>query len=533
MVLCLELLPMINFNLKPILTRKEKRAVIFSSFILISIVASLSLYGFFTTPKGKIFTWTNSKYFLDYNAYYAWINQYGQERKILAEILYTTEPHPALFFHLVFFLIGQISYFLKISPEIIFFIFSLLANFFLLFTLYYFISHFFNDFTSRFISFIFISLSSGLGWLFGRGSVDLWLAEISIFNILLWPLMMSLGLAPLLQSLLFFVKSFEEKGVKKAFLSGFFAFLLALIHPYDIVIFYSLALSYLIFFTKFWQHLKKVFIVFLFPLPIIIYDFLINYSHFVWYQHSLAKMPSPPLGYYFLGLFYFLIFSLFSLKSIFQERKIQILFLWCIVQFLLLYLPVNFQWKLSLGLSVFLGTLASFSLNKFYQSLNKKFPQILPGIFFITILIFFASFTNILIYKINLFTIQKKEYPSYLSEEIKEGFDWLKQNTSPQEAVLSSFEIGNFIPRYSGNKVFLGHWAQTIFVKEKERLVKKFFSGEINEEQIKNLFKTHKIKYIFYSDFEKKFGSLDLNKFGQEVFKNNSVSIFKINLGEF
>jgi len=520
---------MTNFNFKPVFTKKEKGVVIFYSIVLIIIIAAPSLYGFFTTPKGKIFTWTNSKYFLDYNAYQAWINQYSRG-KILAEILYTTEPHPALFFHPIFFLIGQINRFSNINPEIIFFIFTLLANFFLLITLYYFISHFFENFNSRFISLVFISLGSGLGWLFDKNSVDLWLSEAIFFNILLWPLIMSLGLALLLWSLLFFIKSLEEKEMKKAILSGIFIFLLVLIHPYDLVIFYALAFSYLIFFTKFWQNLDKVFITFLFPLPIVIYDFLVNYSHFVWYQHSLMPMFSPAIIYYFCGLFPFLIFSLFSLKFIRQERKFQILFLWSIVQFFLLYLPVNFQWKLSLGISVFLGILASFTLNKFYQFINKKFSKISPGIVFFLAILFFTSFTNLLIYKINFLFLQNKDYPSYLSQEIKDGFDWLEKNTTPEEAVFSSYEIGSFIPRYSGNKVFLGHWAQTTFVQEKEKLVKKFFSGKIDEQQMKILFKIHRIKYIFYSDFEKKLGSSDLTKFGQEVFKNNSVSIFKINL---
>lgn len=526
MVQFLESLPMIN--LKPNFSQKEKRIVILYSIFLILLVVLLPFYGVLTTPKGKFFTWAPFRQSLDYNAYQTWVTQFSQG-KFLAEILYTTERHPALFFHPLFFLAGQINLFLKIPLEIIFIIFSLLANFFLLITLYYFVSHFLKSFSSRLISFIFISLGSGLGWLSGPTSADLFLFEITFLRILCWPFIMSLGLAFLLWSLLFFIKSFKEKGQKKAFLAGFSAFLLVLIHPYDIVIFYTLAFSYLIFFTKFWSHLIKILIVFLFPLPVIVYYFLVKYSHFVWYQHSLAPMFSPPLLSYFLGLFNFILLALFSLKRVYK-KELQILFLWSIVYFLLLYLPVTFQWKLSLGIFIPLGILAGSSLDNFYRFLNKKFPQISPGLLFLLIVLVFSSLTNISVFEANIRTFRKGEYPYYLDREIKDGFEWLKENTLPEEVIFSSFEIGSFIPRYSSRKVFIGHWAQTIFAKEKNELVKNFFISKINEEEVKSIFKTHQIKYIFYSDFEKKIGQIDLSKFGQEVFKNNKVSIFKINL---
>lgn len=522
MVQFLELLPM---------TKKEKQIIFLYSLFLALIIISPYLYGVIITPQNKVFTWTIGGQYLDYNAYHAWVNQYAKG-KIFAEILYTTESHPSLFFHPIFFLAGQINRFLKISPEIIFVIFGFLANLFLLLTLYYFISYFLKDFSSRLISFLFISLSSGLGWLVGKSSADLFLSEITFLNILHWPFIMSLGLGLLLWSLLFFIKSFEEKGLKGTISAGCLLFFLALIHPYDLVIFYTLAISYLLFFTKFWQNLLKIFTVFLFPLPIIVYYFLVKYSHFVWYWQSLTLMPSPPIISYLLGLAPFILFSFFSLKEILKKRRLQIIFIWVIVYFLLLYLPISFQWKLSLGISIPLGILAGMGLDNLRRYLDRKFSQIYPGLSlcFLVIVILFASLTNIFYLKNEIKIFQEKDFPSYLPKEIIESFNWLKENNFEDGAVFSSFEIGNFIPRYTGQKVFLGHWAQTIFAQEKKELVEKFFAGKINEEEIRQIFKNHQIKYIFYSDFEKKLGSPDLNKFGQEVFKNDKVSIFEVNL---
>lgn len=518
---------MTNLN-HPQFIKKEKIFVFILIVILNLIVILPLIYGWLTTPPGKIFTWITTTNPSDQNAYYAWVNQASQG-KVLMEILYTSEKHPALFFHPIFFLIGQIVNFFKLSPEFVFTIFSIIANFLLLVAIYYFISHFISSSRIRKISFALIALGGGLGWLPHFISADSYLLEINILNVMRYPFIMSFGLMFILLALLCFIKSLEENGIKNQILTGILIFLLALIHPYDLIIFYGLAISYLIFFTKFWRKILKIIITFLFPLPIIIYNFLVINSSLVWQQQSHATISLPDILGYFLGLFFFLILLPFSFGEIKRDKKIRIIFVWAVVYFLLIYLPINFQWKFGLGISVPLGILAGIGLNSLAQFLNKKFRSNFFTFIFIFLAIFISSSYNFLIFYGEIFGLQTRLEPFYLSKETVASFNWLKNNVKENEIILSSYETGTFIPRYSGKKVFLGHWAQTIFAEQKSHLVSNFYSQKLTSEKIKKFLKNNNIKYIFYSDFEKRFGLINLENIGKKVFKNSEVKIYKTN----
>ena len=54
---------------------------------------------------------------------------------------------------------------------------------------------------------------------------------------------------------------------------------------------------------------------------------------------------------------------------------------------------------------------------------------------------------------------------------------WLDENSRPEDVVLSSLTIGQYVPSVAGNSAFLAHWAQTLDFFEKRRLVGEFFAG--------------------------------------------------------
>ena len=57
--------------------------------------------------------------------------------------------------------------------------------------------------------------------------------------------------------------------------------------------------------------------------------------------------------------------------------------------------------------------------------------------------------------------------PYYLSDSEFEVLQWLKQNTDNGDVVLANPKLSNYIPRLSGNKIYVGHWAQTVNYDEK------------------------------------------------------------------
>jgi hypothetical protein len=130
--------------------------------------------------------------------------------------------------------------------------------------------------------------------------------------------------------------------------------------------------------------------------------------------------------------------------------------------------------------------------------------------------------------KYSLPNIPYPPYIDYPPTEWMDGFTWLKNNSKPNEIVLSDFTAGNFIPTYGGNTVFYGHKTETYNVDKKGEAVTNFFKSENSNEQklflIKNI-----INYIFYGPQEKTYRKSDLNIPGTKVvYKNSIVIIYKV-----
>lgn len=192
-----------------------------------------------------------------------------------------------------------------------------------------------------------------------------------------------------------------------------------------------------------------------------------------------------------------------------------------------------------MGMFIPIGLLASASIiliyTKLYERRIRPFLRTLLFVYFLTNFFLFVSSSNVFILNDYFYKLQKKDFPLYLQTEISEALNWLKNNTEPEDVVLSSWEIGNFIPRFSGNTVFIGHGAQTINVWEKERQVKDFFDSDLVLSEAVKFLKKNNIKYIFISPYELKDCDYmvlpeylsDKNYFNL-IYHNFLVSIYKV-----
>ena len=114
--------------------------------------------------------------------------------------------------------------------------------------------------------------------------------------------------------------------------------------------------------------------------------------------------------------------------------------------------------------------------------------------------------------------------PYFLDKSELEAMQWLEANTNRKDVVLSSYGVGNYIPRISGNKVFLGHWAQTIDFQDKKALAVKFYSTN-GDDFRKGLIEEYSINYVYYGIEERKMGSIIFNN-SKIIFENEEVTIF-------
>jgi uncharacterized membrane protein len=87
--------------------------------------------------------------------------------------------------------------------------------------------------------------------------------------------------------------------------------------------------------------------------------------------------------------------------------------------------------------------------------------------------------------------------------------DWLRENTSPDNVVLSSITVGQYVPALSGNTAFLAHWAQTVDFYDKSERVKRFFDAAVADAERLDTVCAFDVDYVFYGPAERALGDYD------------------------
>ena len=110
------------------------------------------------------------------------------------------------------------------------------------------------------------------------------------------------------------------------------------------------------------------------------------------------------------------------------------------------------------------------------------------------------------------------------------GVDWLGQNTTWDETVLSSFEVGGLIPARIGHRVVLGHVIETKDPEEKRRATARFFAAATSDDERRGLLAQYGIAYVFYGPSERGLGDFDPAQAGYltQVYTNRNVSIYRV-----
>jgi hypothetical protein len=117
----------------------------------------------------------------------------------------------------------------------------------------------------------------------------------------------------------------------------------------------------------------------------------------------------------------------------------------------------------------------------------------------------------------------------YTTEEV-EAIDWLKDNTRRTDTVLASYEMGRIIPGRAGNRVFMGHFIETVEVDRKRELAATFFQADTSEAFRRDLLEEYGIIYVLYGPAEVRMGGFDPS--GSTLltlsYKNDEVRIYRV-----
>jgi hypothetical protein len=493
----------------------------------------------------------------DHNIYLMWMRQ-AAEGAWLFENRMTTEAHRAILFLPLWLILGKLAGWLQLSPILIYHIAAVLVRLLLLLTVYHFASHFFLSPIRRKTALILVSLSSGLGWLFGllallsgEGrfvlmSIDLRAHEAITFRILHQNLHTTLAVTFMLGAMTGLWLVFKTKKWAYALAAALLSLAVAAIHPHLIL---SMALSLVIFWLflawktqRFPLELLPFYgLAFLAPLPLLAYYLYLGTQEPVWRDtFALASLPAGQVTEYIYG--YGLIWPLALLGSwaaLARKRSGDLFMLaWLLAVGLLLLIPVSQPIRFLEGVHIPLvmlmtrGLFLSLIWLKSRSGLWSKYLSFFKlRTAVITFIVLITLPTNLALLANSLFIHgHLDDFPTYLSLDTVAAINWLAQHTRPAEPILASFITSNMLPGRSGNKVFAADWTHTLKADQKRSQIRWFFHDhEDNQARRTFLFK-HGIRYVFYGPYEAGLGPFDLEQapYLQPRYHNATVTIYEV-----
>ena len=534
---------------------------------LVLIVTSVPYaYAYLTTPPDKQFMGIMFDV-PDHAQYFSWMRELAQAP--LASNKLTPEPNAPVFFNLLWWGLGQLGRLFGLGYAPMFQIFRLAAGAAFGLVAYWLCAWFFEDRRMRRAAFLVALLTSGFGWvlialkyLLRLGDLPLQfilLAQIvepnSFFGILSTPHLV--GSALYVVSFVLILKGEVRGQLRYAVAAGLFALFIGWQHAYDLILVYAILGSYGLLKWARDRRLpmylfKSGLIVFVLSCSPALYSVLLTSLDPMWKgvlaQYDNAGVFTPNLlllpilmgPAFLLALFTTLKDNPVRLSGV--DDKALFLRTWFWANFLLIYLPTNYQIKMLNGWQIPISLLATRGLFEYVVPLAEKLfrerqwnwrADSLRRAGVITLVLMVLP-TNLYLWTWRFVDLRRHDYPYYLHTDEISALQWLEADGGPDDVVLSSLTIGQYVPALTGKRAFLAHWAQTLDFYGKSEMVDEFFAGGTSDERRAQIIGQYGVKYVFYGPVEQRAsGGFEpgASPMWVEVFASPSVRVYTAKAG--
>jgi len=478
----------------------------------------------------------------DGNSYLAKM-QIGAQGGWLFHLLYTSHDHPGALLFSFHILIGHIAAWTRLPIALMYHLARAAAGFMLLLVIYALAARVTPDLAERRATFLFVALSSGLGWLAAaaghQGTSDLFIPESNTFFSLHvnphFPLATALMVGMIMQVVDWRPAShgLEVRGRKPVggvMALALMSLALALVQPFAVVTVYSAFGVYFILRWRrdgcaAWPLAWQLVIAGLATLPLVFYTFWITQAEPVlrgWTVQNLT--PSPPVWDYLLGYGLILILAVPGVVAAARRRSDMDLMLlaWSGVTAFWLYAPFALQRRFSLGLHVPLAILAAMGvwrviLPRLAEKRRRLAASLLWGAALPT-----TAFVIVLALGIGL----GRDPRLFVSADEAAAMDWLRDHAPRDAVVLASPEMGLFIPAWSGRRVVYGHPFETLDAEQTRARVVAFFAAATDQTRRQTMLRDWRATFVFVGPRERALG-LAAPPPGREVFRNAAVTIYE------
>jgi hypothetical protein len=439
---------------------------------------------------------------------------------------YTAQKGDGAYLFLFYLFLGHLSRWTGLPLVVVFHIARVLGAVFMLAALFAFCRHIFAyDLRSSRKAVLLAAIGSGVGWLAlptGQFTSDFWVAEAYPFLSAYANPHFALGLALLLTLFLFCCR---EPSIRNSLLLFGLSILLAIIQPFGVVIGLiviggKLALDSWDEHRLKWKPMLPVLLGGGIPLLYQYWAILSDPLLSGWNLQNVT--PAPPLWDLVLSLSPALPLAIFTIGKSWKAgalKEIRLPVVWLIAGLVLIFVPFNLQRRFMLGIYVPVAILAVSALAHLE---GKRSLRTWTALLVVSVL------TNIIILAAGIFGATAQDPAIYLTRGEYEALEWIAAETNEDAIILSSPEMGRFIPAYTGRRVVYGHPFETVDAEEQERIVRAFYAGAENENQMAANMQSIGVDYVFVGPREREIGTPHWISGWMPVYQSGDISILKI-----
>ena len=509
---------------------------VFVTILIVLMVTSIPyMYAYFTAPPDKQFMGIMQDV-PDHLQYFSWMRELTHAP--LASNKLTPEPNAPVFFNLLWWGLGRLGNLLGVGYAGMFQLLRWVATPLFLLLAYRICSWFLPDRLMRRTAFLTVVFMSGFGWILILMKYALMQDEV-IFPLTVYvaepnTFLSILGYPHFVAAALYtFVFDLVLRGQAKGRLSyavvaGVVALFLGWQHPYDLVLIYGILLAYalllllrdrripvyvvtsgvIIGVISVWPAIYSVVLTSLDPLW---KEVLAQFANAGVYTPNLLLLPLLLGPAFLLALYTAIRQNPFRLRG--QSNNTLFLRAWFWGNFLLIYLPADFQIHMLNGWQLPIAILATLGLFTYVAPLVERrqwfqrrwSPAVIRrGLAILLILVVVP--TNLYLFAWRFVELRRHDYPYYLHTNEVQALQWLEANAQPDDVVFSSLDFGQYVPAMTGTHAFLAHWAQTVDFYGKSDMVSRFYATETPAAERTGVLDRFSVDYILYGPTEHALG---------------------------
>lgn len=496
----------------------------------------------------------------DYGQYLSWARESAD--RVFIENKLTSEQYPARFFNLVWWLVGRTERLTGLTFMQVNQLFRVVATVVYLWAAYRFCGAMFADRGRRRFALLLACFASGLGWLLVLAKP--WTGDLALpllvhnmlantfFSVMVLPHHV-LAAGVLVALILQVLGAYQRRCSRRMAAAGLLGLLLGLLHTYDLVLAYAVVGLFGLLVAlrdgprRRWLLGLGLFYGLSAPAPL--YWAYVSASSPDWrqvlaqYANLGVFTPDPLQLVVLLGLPLILAGATFRGFVPLASRTTEELLLssWFAVNLLVIYLPTNFQIMMLNGFQVALAVLATRGLYDHvlpwllgvvaaYGGPLRRLPA--TRLHSLGLALFFLAVlpTNLYLLGWRIVDLGRRDYPYFLARSDVAALDWLEAHAAPSDVVLSSIEVGHYLPGATGAHAFLAHGANTLDFYRKRAAVERFFQPATSDDERHRVLTEYGVGYVFYGPAEQRLGQFDPRTatYLRPVFESQATNIYQV-----